>query len=197
MPAACPLARSPRAPFPSDDERRDLCARAVRGDRPAAAELVESVAPWLWREAGRLHRPTAPLEREDLFQAGAVGVLESLPKYDPPRGPCLPHLLFAARRAMIDALKAAEHLPQSAPLTDDGETLIDLAAAPEIPEKDLDPSPVPALLARLPEEARRAVEMTFGIGTRERDLGEIAAALGCSRPSASARVGRALKALAR
>ena len=60
-----------------------VAARAARGDGAARAELVERLAPLVARLARRL---AARGPREDLEQAGMVGVLAAIPGYDPARG---------------------------------------------------------------------------------------------------------------
>jgi RNA polymerase sigma-B factor len=60
-----------------------LVARAAAGDAGARAELVERLAPLVARLARRLE---GRVPREDLEQAGMVGVLSAIPGYDPGRG---------------------------------------------------------------------------------------------------------------
>lgn len=60
-----------------------LAVRAADGDDEARAALVERLTPLVSRLARRLEGRAA---REDLEQAGVVGVLAALPGYDPSRG---------------------------------------------------------------------------------------------------------------
>ena len=60
-----------------------LAIRAAGGDEEARAELVERLMPLLARLARRFAGRAA---REDLEQAGVLGVLAALPGYDPSRG---------------------------------------------------------------------------------------------------------------
>lgn len=60
-----------------------LAARAARGDGAARAELVERLTPLVARLARRL---AGRGPREDLEQAGIVGVLAAIRGYDPARG---------------------------------------------------------------------------------------------------------------
>ena len=65
-------------------ERADaLAIRAAGGDSEARAALVERLMPMLSGLARRFEGRSA---REDLEQAGVVGLLAALPGYDPSRG---------------------------------------------------------------------------------------------------------------
>jgi RNA polymerase sigma-B factor len=60
-----------------------LAARAADGDVAARDELVERLGPMLSRLARRFE---GRAQREDLEQAGVIGVLAAIPGYDPDRG---------------------------------------------------------------------------------------------------------------
>ena len=60
-----------------------LARRAAAGDTRAREELVDRVMPMVARLARRFE---GRVPREDLEQAGVVGVLSALPGYDPGRG---------------------------------------------------------------------------------------------------------------
>jgi len=60
-----------------------LARRAAAGDTRAREELVDRVMPMVTRLARRFE---GRVPREDLEQAGVVGVLSALPGYDPGRG---------------------------------------------------------------------------------------------------------------
>jgi RNA polymerase sigma-B factor len=60
-----------------------LAARAAGGDVAARDELVERLGPMLSRLARRFQ---GRAQREDLEQAGVIGVLSAIPGYDPSRG---------------------------------------------------------------------------------------------------------------
>jgi RNA polymerase sigma-B factor len=68
---------------PADRAGR-LAVLAASGDEAATAELVECMAPLVARLAVRLTSPRVP--REDLEQAGMIGVLDAVPGFDPARG---------------------------------------------------------------------------------------------------------------
>ena len=69
--------------MPADRAGR-LAVLAASGDEAAKAELVECMIPLVGRLAVRLTSPRVP--REDLEQAGMVGVLGAVPGFDPARG---------------------------------------------------------------------------------------------------------------
>ncbi len=69
--------------MPADRAGR-LAVLAATGDEAAKAELVECMAPLVGRLAVRLTSQRVP--REDLEQAGMVGVLGAVPGFDPARG---------------------------------------------------------------------------------------------------------------
>jgi RNA polymerase sigma-B factor len=60
-----------------------LAARAAGGDVAARDELITRLAPMLTRLARRFEGRAT---REDLEQAGVLGVLSAIPGYDPSRG---------------------------------------------------------------------------------------------------------------
>ena len=77
--AACP----PRRPHLSYDERSlVLAAKESRGQ--ARAELVDVFLPRIGSVARR-YRDVRAVSREDLMQAGVVGLLNALERYDPSR----------------------------------------------------------------------------------------------------------------
>jgi RNA polymerase sigma-B factor len=60
-----------------------LAARAAGGDAAARDQVIERLMPMLTRLARRFE---GRAQREDLEQAGVVGVLSAIPGYDPRRG---------------------------------------------------------------------------------------------------------------
>src|SRR4051812_17535881 len=69
----------------SDEHTREreatLARRAAAGDRRAAGELVESCLPAITALA-RHYRGSSTIHREELVQAGVVGLLRALKRYD-------------------------------------------------------------------------------------------------------------------
>ena len=61
-----------------------LAVLAAGGDEAAKAELVGQMAPLVGRLAGRLASARVP--KQDLEQAGMVGVLAAVDGFDPSRG---------------------------------------------------------------------------------------------------------------
>jgi RNA polymerase sigma factor (sigma-70 family) len=77
---------------PEGAEDNDLVRRAQAGDTQAREELIQRLLP-LVNSIARRYR-TAGLERADLVQEGAVGVLRALQRFDPDRG--VPFSIYAA-----------------------------------------------------------------------------------------------------
>jgi RNA polymerase sigma factor (sigma-70 family) len=75
------LATRPALPA---EPARDLVAAAQAGDLEARAQLVEAYMP-LIAGIARTYR-TGQVQRQELLQEGAVGVLRALERYDPARG---------------------------------------------------------------------------------------------------------------
>jgi RNA polymerase sigma-B factor len=80
-----------------------LAVRAAAGDDAAKAELVAQMSPLVGRLAGRLASDRAP--RQDLEQAGMVGVLAAVDGFDPARGTAFEP--YATRFALGEMLALA------------------------------------------------------------------------------------------
>jgi RNA polymerase primary sigma factor len=84
---------------PGQDERA-LVARARRGGPVERGALIDAFAPLLARIAS-LYGHVPGVERAELMQAGTVGVLRALERYDPERGvPFGGYASWWARQAM-------------------------------------------------------------------------------------------------
>jgi RNA polymerase sigma factor (sigma-70 family) len=70
-----------RAPQDPEGERR-LIERAAGGDPRARAKLIDATMPRIAAVA-REYRMTPVIDRGEMLQAGAVGLLETLERYDP------------------------------------------------------------------------------------------------------------------
>ncbi|MBX5463929.1 MAG: sigma-70 family RNA polymerase sigma factor [Clostridia bacterium] len=68
----------------AEEERRDLFRRLRAGDRAARERLVELNLPLVRSLVERL--PASREEREDLLQAGVIGLLKAIDGFDPERG---------------------------------------------------------------------------------------------------------------
>jgi RNA polymerase primary sigma factor len=64
---------------------RELVLRAKSGDTHARGELIEAFLP-LVAATARNYRSSGSVERLDLIQEGALGLLRALERYDPDRG---------------------------------------------------------------------------------------------------------------
>jgi RNA polymerase primary sigma factor len=63
---------------------RDLVAAAQAGERGAREALIDAVGPLIGSVA-RTYRGCSPVSREELMQAGVVGVLRALDRFEPER----------------------------------------------------------------------------------------------------------------
>lgn len=70
---------------PTPDVNPDLLRRAREGDQAARAELLDRLLP-LIASVARTYRTSPAIQRDELLQEGAVGVLRALARYDPGRG---------------------------------------------------------------------------------------------------------------
>ena len=78
-------------------------------------ELVVEYAPLVKQIALRLAaRLPDNLEREDLIQAGMIGLLDAIEKYDPQReAQFRTYAEFRVKGAMLDDLRASDWIPRS------------------------------------------------------------------------------------
>jgi len=113
---------------PADPAGR-LAALAAAGDGAAKAELVRRMSPLVGRLAGRMASARVP--RQDLEQAGAVGVLAAIDGFDPDRGAAFEPY------AMRYALGEMRALARGAAAVHVSRTGRDLAAAVEAAAADL------------------------------------------------------------
>ncbi|HEY2868957.1 MAG TPA: sigma-70 family RNA polymerase sigma factor [Gaiellales bacterium] len=106
-----------------------LAVLAAAGDGAAKAELVKQMSPLVGRLAGRMASARVP--RQDLEQAGAVGVLAAVDAFDADRGTAF------APYAMRYALGEMRALARGAAAVHVSRTGRDLAAAVEAAAADL------------------------------------------------------------
>jgi len=64
----------------SQEEMRDLIARAQQGDHEARKRMVEGNTRLVWSIVQRF--TTRGVELEDLFQIGCIGLMKSVDKFD-------------------------------------------------------------------------------------------------------------------
>jgi RNA polymerase sigma factor (sigma-70 family) len=88
-----------RPPLESDEEAA-LVGRAQAGDELARAELIDALMPSI-TAAAAAYRGTGTVQRLELLQEGAVGVLRALERYDATRGvPFWSYASWWVRQAM-------------------------------------------------------------------------------------------------
>ena len=90
-------------------EEQDAIARAKRGDCEAMERLIEAARPLIIRLAGRLG--TAASLRDELIQAGVIGLIQAVRRFAPEQGTRLttyavPWMLGEMKRALRSALDA-------------------------------------------------------------------------------------------
>ena len=146
--------------MPADPAGR-LAVRAAAGDNAAKAELVERIGPLVGRLAGRLASARVP--RQDLEQAGMVGVLAAVDRFDPDRG-----AEFEPYATRGDALGEMRALARGTAAVHVSRTGRDLAAAVEAAAADLTAETgVPPTVDRIAERAGLDEEQVV-IGLRAR-----------------------------
>jgi RNA polymerase sigma-B factor len=111
------------------DEAGRLAALAAAGSDEAKAELVASMRPSVRRMAARF---AGRVPRQDLEQAGMVGILAAVDGFDPDRG--TPFEAYATRFALGEMLALAR---QAGPAVHVSRTGRDLAAAVEAAADEL------------------------------------------------------------
>lgn len=99
---------------PSRGRGPDGSAPAAVAPLPDAATLVEELAPMVRREVHRVAmRVPREVDREDLYHAGIVGLLEAVERFDPSRGIVFEGFArMRVRGAILDSLRGLDHLPR-------------------------------------------------------------------------------------
>jgi len=164
-----------------------LVDRALAGDRAALASIYADLAGDVARYLRSLRLGLDHQELEDAVQEAFLRLFRSLRGFE--RGRALrPFVLGIARNVAIDRLRrrrpaadvAVERLPGGAPAAD---------GAARAERSDL----IGAALAAIEPELRTALALRHTAGLSMRELGE---ALGCSQPTARARLREAAHLLA-
>jgi RNA polymerase primary sigma factor len=89
-----------RRPPLDPDAERELVVAAQDGDAAARGRLVEAFMP-LIASVARVYRDSPRVERVELLQEGAVGLLRAIERFDPERGvPFWGYATFWVRQAM-------------------------------------------------------------------------------------------------
>jgi RNA polymerase sigma-70 factor, ECF subfamily len=169
------------------DPLSGLVARAGRGDRQAASDLVKAVSPGVWRIAWRLLRDAA--EAEDVTQEALIRMWKIAPKWQPGRAKFETWLYQVTTNLCFDRLrkagrfveeKAAPEPRDTAPLPD-----ADLAGTNLRARIDL-------ALAQLPDRQRTAIVLTHYESLPAKAAGEI---LGISVDALESLLSRGRRAL--
>lgn len=81
---------------------------------PTRDELILSHLPQVEYLARRLHARCTQVELDDLIQAGTIGLIQAVDRYDPSRGTLLKTLAdHRIRGALIDYLRQIDPLPRT------------------------------------------------------------------------------------
>jgi RNA polymerase sigma factor FliA len=92
----------------------EISFRPRRDAQAQRAEQVEAFLPLVRSIAERLHRCLPPgLDLESLVQAGAIGLLEALDRYDPARGAFPAYAGYRIRGEMIEHLRSLDGASRS------------------------------------------------------------------------------------
>lgn len=111
-----------------------LASDARKGSSAALSQLLQRMMPELKKQAGAYTLPG--LDRDDLVQEGALGVMNAVRYFQPERGAFFPFAVRCARSGMSSAARLAlsgKHLPlcNYAPLEGTGESPADTLLQPE------------------------------------------------------------------
>ncbi|MFP4106972.1 MAG: sigma-70 family RNA polymerase sigma factor [Phycisphaerae bacterium] len=161
---------------------------ATTAMKPDTRNLVEDHVPMARQIAARLKRRYMWVNRDDLYSYALLGLTLTARLYDPERG--VPFPQFAARKALFMAVdemrkdgivrrsnvkKLPHHISLNEPVTDDGNTELDLAdyridqQLEQMEAKDL----CRALLKRLRSNDRRLMMMYYGDHMTFREIAEV------------------------
>ena len=83
----------------------ELQQEAAGGSAAALSELLLRLMPEIGAKAASYRLPG--LDRDDLMQEGALGVMSAVRSYRPRRGPFRPYALHCARTSIISAVRRA------------------------------------------------------------------------------------------
>ncbi len=157
----------------SQEEERSLLARLQAREESALAELYDQVAPWVLGLAERIVRDAD--EAEEVLSDVFVQVWSRIHQHDARRGPLVPWVLSIARNRALDLLRRRRRWARKlervehAHLADGADV-----ATPEIGEAAIPGWPVHRAvheaIAGLPEEQRRAVELSYFEGLSHAEI---------------------------
>jgi RNA polymerase sigma-70 factor, ECF subfamily len=169
------------------DPLSGIVARAGKGDRQAASDLVKAVSPGVWRIAWRLLRDAA--EAEDVTQEALIRMWKIAPKWKPGRAKFETWLYQVATNLCFDRLRKAGRFVEEGTAPEPRDT------AP-LPDADLAGTNLRAridlALAQLPDRQRTAIVLTHYESLPAKAAGEI---LGISVDALESLLSRGRKAL--
>jgi RNA polymerase sigma-70 factor (ECF subfamily) len=185
MRAASTLLREPMPSAERPPELEDLARRAGGGDEEAFGALYDALAPGTLRFLRGLRLGLGPEQLEDALQESFLRLLRRLPSLERPAR-VGSYLLGIAHHVAVDLARGGKSVEE-----------LHEAVAPDDPagraadgERD---RLVSAALEALPVEARAALALRHVAGLTMDDLAD---ALGCSVPTARARLSEAASRLA-
>lgn len=169
------------------DPLSGLVAKAGKGDRYAASELVKAVSPAVWRLAWRLLRDG--VEAEDVTQEALIRMWKMAPNWKPGRAKFETWLYQVATNLCFDRLRKAGRFVEesAAPEPCDTAPLPDAQFAGATLRTRID-----LALAQLPDRQRTAIVLTHFECLSGKVAGEV---LGISVDALESLLSRARKAL--
>ncbi|GBF58193.1 ECF RNA polymerase sigma factor SigW [Candidatus Phycosocius bacilliformis] len=169
------------------DPLAGLMTKASRGDRAAAAALVEAVSPRLWRISWRLLRDAA--EAEDVTQEALIRLWKILPSWQTGRARIETWLHQVTTNLCFDRLRKAGRFVEegTAPEPTDPGPMPDTGMQQQAVRDRID-----AALAALPDRQRAALVLTHFEELAAKDVGDI---LGVSVDAVESLLARGRRAL--
>ena len=162
--------------------------RAQDGDRPAYAQLLRELTPYL-RSFCRRRLPTAE-DSEDTVQETLVTLHKARAMYDPAR-PFRPWIVTLARRRIADRLSLIRRIGPAVEINEASE-VTSLTAEANSYEGELTAEELRAAIAALPPGQRQALELTK---LKELSLAEASAQSGLSITALKVATHRAVASL--
>lgn len=176
----------PAADVPTDAERaRLIVAIATSADRAAFIALYEFYAPRIKGQAIRFGLEASAAE--DVAQEAMLAVWRRAAQFDPMRGTASAWVFAIATHARIDRLRRDKHLARSVDIDDETPLMV-----VEADEGATDAVRLSRIVANLPEEQRRIVQLSF---YSDMPHAEIASRLGIPLGTVKSRIRLAISKL--
>lgn len=143
-------------------EESNLIIRAQRGEQAAKEALIQRYAALLWSLANRLSYGMRPAA-EELVQAGYIGFLRAIEKYDGRRETKLityavPWILGEMKRVIRNVYTASEWIPLEAESGDSRSLIETLGCSGEMNEEALD---LHLAMKRLPHDEQNVICLRY------------------------------------